>query len=235
MVRVAFLDDSKEDRELLAGYLERFQKEQNMPMKLSSFGSSLDFLEEYSGGYDVILLDVEMPGMDGMEVAKEIRRLDEMTGIIFITNMAQYAIRGYEVNAIDFIVKPVQYFNFAEKFRKALDFAGKRREREILLNDEDGIVKISVSDVYYLEKNKNYLIYHTNKGEFRERGTMHMAKEKLGDQSFAECTSGCLVNLRHVERVGKDTIVVKGGELPISRRMRRDFMQSFMKYAGGGC
>lgn len=234
-MRVAVVDDNENDRELLIKYLRQFQKEHGMKMQIKPYGSSLDFLEEYAGGYDVILLDIEMPGIDGMETAKEIRQTDEVAAIIFITNMAQFAIRGYEVNAIDFMVKPVPYFNFAEKFKKAVSFAGREQGKNILLNSDEGIIRINMADIYYLEKdkNKNYLVYYTRKGTFRERNTILSAKAKLGNQPFAECTSGCLVNLKYVERVGKDSVVLENATLPVSRRMRKEFLNSFMKYAGG--
>lgn len=99
MLRVALLDDNTDDITLLQNYLRRYQEKNQIRMQVTSYVSSLEFMEEYDASYDVIFLDVEMPGMDGMQVAREIRKKDETAGIIFITNMAQYAIRGYEVNA----------------------------------------------------------------------------------------------------------------------------------------
>ncbi len=234
-MRVALVDDNENDRKRLLDYLHQFQEKEGVKMQVTSYNSSLDFLEEYDGGYDVILLDIEMPGMDGMETAKEIRLIDEMAAIIFITNMAQYAIRGYEVNAIDFMVKPVPYFNFAEKFKRAVNFARREQGKNILLNSDEGVIRIAVADIYYLEKdkNKNYLVYYTRKGTFRERNTILSVKAKLENHPFAECTSGCLVNLKFVEQVGKDSVVLENGTLPVSRRMRKEFLNSFMKYVGG--
>lgn len=234
-MRVALVDDNENDRNQIMDYLQRFQKEQGMKLQITLYNSSLDFLGEYDGGYDVILLDIEMPGMDGMETAKEIRLIDEIAAIIFITNMAQYAIRGYEVNAIDFMVKPVPYFNFAEKFKRAVNFAEREQGSNILLNSDESMIRIAVADIYYLEKdkNKNYLVYYTRKGTFRERNTILSAKAKLENQPFAECTSGCLVNLKYVEQVGKDSVVLENATLPVSRRMRKEFLNSFMKYVGG--
>lgn len=233
VLRIAMVDDNGEDLQLLQGYLARYQEEKRIRMQVISYTSSLDFIEEYGTGYDVVFLDVEMPGMDGMAAAREIRQRDEAVGIIFITNMAQYAIRGYEVNAIDFMVKPVGYFNFADKFGKAIHFAEKRTEREILLSGEDGIVRLSVSDLRYIEKEKNYLIYHTGKGDFRTRGTMQETKEKLGRSCFSECTTGCLVNLQYVERMGRNTVLIDQTELPVSRRLKKEFTQDFIDYVGG--
>lgn len=101
MLKVGVVDDDREENARLKGYLQRFQEEEKEEFLIKTYDSGVDFLEEYKSNYDVIFLDIEMPGVDGMEVAHEIRNLDRSVGIIFVTNMAQYAIRGYEVNAID--------------------------------------------------------------------------------------------------------------------------------------
>ena len=106
-LRVAIVDDLTEDSQRLADYLEQFQREHNMEIKMDVYNASFEFLEKYHGNYDVIFLDIEMPGSDGLEVAREIRTKDEAVGIIFVTGMAKYAVEGYAVHAIDFIVKPV--------------------------------------------------------------------------------------------------------------------------------
>lgn len=230
---VAAVDDNEEDLALLKGYLDRFSAEQGVKIQTDLFESSVEFVETYKNNYDVIFLDVEMPGMDGMEVAREIRRKDDTVGIIFITNMIQYAIHGYEVNAIDFMVKPVGYFNFADKLNKALHFVRRRNGKEILVTGEEGAVRLEVSDVIYVEKEKNYLIFHTFKGNFRTRGTMQELRDRLGNLAFSECTTGCLVNLKYVERIEKNTVLVEGRELPVSRRLKKEFMQDFIDYVGG--
>ncbi len=233
MVRISILDDDTAEISQLQGYLARFRQEESCEMKVKAYGNGLDFLEEYGEGFDVIFLDIEMPGMDGMEVAHAVRRMDGSAGIIFITNMAQYAIRGYEVNAIDFMVKPVGYYNFADKLKKALLFSGRRAEKEIILNGEDGIIRMPASCIRYIEKDKNYLIYHTEKGEFKVRGTMIETKDKFDKAAFCEPSSGCLVNLRYVDKIGRDTVEVEGVVLPLSRRMKKEFTQDFMNYVGG--
>lgn len=234
-MKVAVLDDRLEDVQLLVEYLDRFQSERGLSVQVVTYSASLDFLEEYHSDYDVLFLDIEMPGANGLEVAHEVRARDESVGIIFITNMAQYAIRGYEVNAIDFMVKPVRYVNFAEKLDKALRFRQQRDQRVLLLADEDGLSRIPVSDVLYVEKDRYYLLYHTKNGVFRQRGTAKELKEQLKGLPFSDCTAGCLVNLNHVKRVGKEDVLLRSGEtLPIARRIRKKFLQDFIAFAGGG-
>lgn len=233
-MKVAVLDDLPADAGRIVDYLKRYQEEKDMPIQISVFHSSVEFLERFDGSYDVIFLDIEMPRSDGLEVAHEIRSKDSSVGLIFITNMAQYAIRGYEVNAIDFMVKPVSYYNFLEKLEKAIRFVQSRGSRDFVLSNEDGISRISSNDILYVEKSKDYLIYHTTCGQFRQRGTAKALKEQLHALPFAECTSGCLVNLSRVSRVGKESVFLREVKLPLSRRMKKSFTQRYIDYIGGG-
>ena len=232
-MNIAVVDDSREDAGHLEAFLSRYHQEKNLPMQVHTFLSSVEFLESFHGEYDIIYLDIEMPGSNGLEVAHEIRSRDETVAIIFITNMAQYAIRGYEVNAVDFMVKPVGYFNFVQKLEKALRAAEKRGTQFLLLSNGDGLYRIPPTDILCIEKDKNYLVYHTRKGLFQQRGTIQEARQRLQGLAFSECTSGCLVNLRHVDRIGRETILVGGEELPVSRRMKKSFVQDYMDFLGG--
>ncbi len=235
LMKVAVVDDSKEDAQLLIEYLNKFETEHDISILKTIFYASFDFLEQYQGEYDVIFLDIEMPGSNGLEAAREIRSKDEAVGIIFVTSMAQYAINGYEVNAIDFMVKPMGYYNFSMKLEKAFRFFMKRNVHEILISSRDGIRKISANHVYYIEKERDNLVFHTKDGSFKERGSIKAMKEELKGFSFAECTAGCLVNLRYVKQVDKDMICLETEDkLPLSRRLKRQFSMEYINYMGGG-
>lgn len=233
-MKIAVVDDSKEDAQHIVKYLQQFQSEKSITFQIKVFNASFDFLEEYHGEYDVIFLDIEMPGCNGMEVAKEIRTKDQAVGIIFVTSMAQYAIEGYEVNAIDFIVKPVKYFNFGLKLEKAFRFFRSHKQQDILISGKEGVYRIAVSEIYYIEKERDYLIFRAEKDNFKERGSIRDLKEKLVDLPFAECTSGCVVNLNYVKRIGKDSVsLITGTELPVSRRLKKPFSEKYIHYMGG--
>lgn len=234
VLRVAVVDDLQEDSQRLADYLQQFEKEHQLQIQIDVYNASFEFLEKYQGNYDVIFLDIEMPGSDGLEVAREIRTKDEAVGIVFVTGMAQYAIEGYAVHAIDFIVKPVGYYNFAVKLEKAMQFFKKRHTKDILINGKDGIHRISAADIYYIEKERDDLLFHTKQGMFHMRGSVKTMKEKLEDLPFSECTSGCLVNLEYVNYIGKENLTLKDGmELPLSRRLKKQFSQEYIDFAGG--
>lgn len=234
MVRVGLVDDDREHTELLRAYLARYGQETDVQFQVEAFWDGLSFVEDYDGSLDIVFLDIEMPHMDGMTAARLIRERDASLAIVFITNMAQYAVHGYEVDAVDFMVKPVGYFNFARKLERAMRFLRKRTQRTILLTDEDGVVRLSASDVWYVEKDRDHLVYHTGQGVFRKRGTMKAEREVFQGLPFEECTSGCLVNLERVQRIGREHVYLKGERLPLSRRMKKEFTRNYIDYVGGG-
>ena len=172
MIRVAIVEDEAEIREQLMGYVQRYTRQYGTAFEVKTFADGLEILEDYRPAYDLILLDIEMPGSDGLEVAREIRTKDEAVGIIFVTGMAKYAVEGYAVHAIDFIVKPVGYYNFAVKLEKAIQFFRKRQTKEILINGKDGIHRIAAAYVYYIEKSRDDLLFHTVQGDFQMRGSI---------------------------------------------------------------
>lgn len=233
-MRVAIVDDCMEDTNCLEDCLKHYQDEHSVSFQICTFLASFDFLEEYRGDYDIIFLDIEMPGTNGMDVAREIRTKDSSVGIIFITSMAQYAIEGYEVNAIDFIVKPVRYFSFSVKLDRALRFCQNHRRKTILIKKREQIQRIDTDEIYYIDKERDFLLFHTNKEDLKERGSLKDLKEELSDLPFAENMAGCLINLNYIKRIEKDMVVLLNGKtLPLSRRNKKKFTDDYIQFMGG--
>ena len=232
-MKIAVVDDSPRDLQLIKGYVERYFKENGGDYQVRTFENGLDFLDEEKLSFDIVFLDVEMPHLNGIETARNFRKRDKMAVLVFITNMAQYAIHGYEVDAIEYMVKPVEYYNFSDKMEKALRFVKRDQEKTLLLHGQEVTARIPVSGIYYMEKERNYILFHTKEGNFRERGSMGEMEEKLAGSGFSRCITGCLVNLRYISKMSKDAVWVGNRCLPISRSQRKQFAKDFADFLGG--
>lgn len=153
MIKIAIVEDEEQASSTLKNMMEKY-REENTPSSvfdISIFSSAEAFLADYRD-YEVIFLDIQMGGMNGMDAAREIRKRNENVMIVFVTNMSQYAIESYEVEAYDFILKPVTYGNFFMKFRRILKkLAHTSNEEYISLNTRFETRKVKIKDILYIE------------------------------------------------------------------------------------
>lgn len=234
MLRIAVVEDDASALTQLQQFLSRYQSERGIAVTTSSFQDGSEILADYHPVFDVIFLDIEMPQVDGMSAAEAIRQIDQNVVIIFITNMAQYAVQGYSVGALDFVVKPVSYYTFRVKLDRAVQLVDRRKLSQITLTLPEGVVRLGTRQIYYVEIQDRRLHYHTDMGVYTLRGSMKEAEAQLSAYNFVRCNYWYLVNLYHVVEVKKDVVVVGGHELEISRRTRTAFMTSLTNYLGGG-
>lgn len=232
MVRIAVVEDEQLYIEQITEYLKRYEEEEKEEIQITVYRDGDGITAEYKAQFDIILMDIQMKFMDGMSAAEEIRRLDSEVIIIFITNMTQYAIRGYEVDAMDYVLKPVTYFAFSQKLSKAIARIKRRTSRYVTLQVKSGIFRVNVEDIYYVESQGHNLIYHTAGGEHMASGTMKSAEERLEPLGFSRGNKCYLINLEHVEGIRDKCAVVKGESLQISRPRMNDFMQALTRHWG---
>ena len=232
MCTIAIVDDEKEEIEKLSELIRRYFAENGGDCSISAFYDGEAFIKNYNHAYDIIFLDIDMKQMNGLKTAKMIRKTDEKTAIIFVTKMARYAINGYEVNALDFIVKPVDYFSFSLKMKKAMNYISSNRDKKILLRNGESDVLLSSSDILYVEVLNHYLIYHTKKGVYKIWGALYEVAEKLGDAGFALCNRCYLVNLSYVSSVIKNVVTIGDQELTISRYKKKEFLEKLASFLG---
>lgn len=233
MLRVALVEDNDQDRARVMSFLEDIARQEQIRFGIVQYRSGREFLGKYDSNYDIILMDIEMPGLDGMETARAIRKMDATVIIIFITNLARYAVSGYEVDALDFIVKPVNPYSFHLKMKRAISRTTKRADEIIRIRTDRETVNLHISTVKYLEVSGHYVVYHTTQGDFSEYTTLKEAEKKIGKSFFARCNRCYLVNLRYVNAIRKDTVVVDGEELAISRPQKKSFLLAFSEFLGG--
>lgn len=140
MIKIAIVEDEDIYVSTLMQYLEEFEKSIGETLEITVYRDGDGIIADYKAQYDIILMDIGMRFVDGMTAAEEIREIDSEVIIIFITNMTQYAIRGYEVDALDYILKPVSYFSFSQKLGRAI-YRMKRREKKFITVTVKGGIK----------------------------------------------------------------------------------------------
>ena len=232
MIKIAIVEDEVLYADQLQEYLKKYEEEYRETFEITVFQDGDQIVHHYKAEYDVILMDVEMRFMDGMSAAEEIRKMDTEVVIIFITNMPQYAVRGYEVDALDYVLKPITYFAFAQRLNRAIERIKKRTKRVISVNIKGSQIRMPIESVYYIESQGHTLIFHGVNGEVEAPGTMKEIQEKLRDEHFFRGNKGYLINLAHVDRVVEGCAVVAGEELVLSRGRRKEFMEALAGYWG---
>lgn len=239
MVNVAIVEDERGAMEVIESYLLRYSKEKQEEFHSVWFDNPINFLTNYNMNYELVLLDIELPDMNGMDVARKMREMDSTVTLIFVTNMAQYAISGYEVDADDFVVKPVSYHDFALKLERVLKKIKKKDDAKIILNYDGEVKFMPAKNVRFIEVIKHKLIYHTLDGNFEMRGSLKKIAPMLLENGFAKCNNYCLVNLRYVSGVKGYTLFVSFGglqdgqdEILISHPRKKDFARALNDYLG---
>ena len=232
-MRVAIVDDVRKDAQLLRELLRRYQGDNGGEWETALYANAEDFLARYRPEFDLVILDIDMPGLNGVDAARRIREMGDNVVLMFVTNMPQYALQGYAVDAIDYLIKPVSYEEFSLKLKKAQRYARLNQSAQLTLHTADGVALVPSDRLLYVESSLHYLTYHTLDGDYRVRGSLNQAETELPPSLFARCGGSFLVNLRHVKGIEKQDVLVGAEWVKLSRGKRLEFMEKFSRYLGG--
>ncbi len=231
MVRFAVIEDTEADARLVLSLVRRYTEEKGIEAETKRFPSALKFLDSKEK-FDIILLDIMMPGVNGMEMAEELRTFDSHTAIIFVTTMEQYAIAGYGVEACDFLLKPVAYERLSCAMDKAMQIVRRKTAPVITIRTHAKLISLELESVSYVEVIGHTIRFHTRQGEVETKGTLKELIEKLEDYGFSRANNYALVNLAYVRSIDSDTVLLKDAELELSRRRKSSFIEDYLKYTG---
>lgn len=236
MLAIDIVEDNPADTKKLTDLLKQFEKEHpDSNFTIRSFSNALSFLEPYQP-VDIVFMDIELPYENGMEASKKLRALDKEVMIIFVTNMEQFAVEGYQVNAFDFIVKPLTFYNFSLKLERAVKFlASSSGRKSIVIKVPGKIVKVPLSQLKYVEVSDYVLTYHTVDSTYEVTTTkLQDIESDLEQSGFFKCSRQCIVNMKFITSVNDKGIDLSGEVIPLSRRRKGEFMDAFMSYMGKG-
>ena len=229
-MRTAIIEDIAENTKILLNHLQQYEKETGISIHTTSFQNGMDFISDYHPVWDLILLDIEMPLMNGIETARKIRQLDSDVLIIFVTCMAQYAIEGYSVRALDYVLKPVHYYSFASKMDQVMEILSTRQKKKLIIHARNEHIRLAPEQLLYVEVQNHTLCYHTQQKLLYSTGNQSLTRlaEELANCGFARCHQAFLVNLQYVVRYDKNNVWLPNDMIPMSRSYYQSFTQALL-------
>ena len=234
--KVAIAEDDPQYAKELQDNLTGFESEHNVCFSVETYGNGVEFLEKYQGTWDLVFLDIDMPGMNGMEAARDLRAMDSEVMIIFVTSLAQYAIQGYSVGAFDYILKPCSRYELDMKLQLALRQLSNRSRQSLMIKQDGDVYKVPVAKIYYVEINSHKLCYYTELGNYELSSVQTLGKleQELEPLGFVRCNKGTLINSRHIDSIEGDCIYIGTHSISVSRSHRKAVMQKLLAMAKGG-
>lgn len=204
-VHFAICDDNNIDSNYVSNLVNKWANERKYQINIDIFDSAEAFLFHYDGNkdYDILLLDIEMKKMDGVTLAREIRKTNKSVQIVFITGYSDYIADGYDVEALHYLMKPLK----EEKLFVVLDRAVNRiiqNEKYLLLNYYDETIRIPLHEIVYIDVDRNYVTIHSNQ-DYTIKKTLGEIEKKL-DKRFFRIGRSVIVNLKYISRVTKTDV-----------------------------
>lgn len=233
MRNIAIVEDEDLAAQALIDHIKQYEAQTGQSFQIFRFANGADFLQDYRAVYAVVFLDVQMPRMNGLETALQLRRCDKNVSIIFITNLVQYALKGYEVDAVSYLIKPVSYYDFSMKFKKALDIYLLNEDRSFTVNTPGGLCRISTDKLMYVEIMNHRLFYHLIDDVIEMTGVLSGVEQQLSRFGFLRCNKCYLVNPKFIVKVKGSTVQVGNNLLQISRPRRAAFLAELANWYAG--
>lgn len=234
MIRIGVVEDDPASIDLVLSHLDRFQTERGERLHVATFRDGSEILNHYRPDWDVLFLDIQMADVDGMTAARRIRAVDKEVLIVFVTSSPHYAVSGYAVDALSYLLKPLPYAAFKQEMDRCFARLQRRERRQLMFTAIDGVHHlVGRDDIMFIETVKRHLVLHTLDGNFSTVTTMRSMEAELGPDHFFRCNSGYLVNLRHVTAVDGNACRLRdGAQLQVSRPRKRDFLAALAAYIG---
>ena len=207
MYQIAIVEDEDIYAKLLEEYIHRYEKDSFHQFKIRHYRDGAEIAENYRGGFDIILMDIQMKFMDGMTAAEMIRRRDPEVLIIFI-----------------YVVKPVEYFAFSQKLDRAVSRRGRSRDYHIMVHADGGLYKLSASQILFVESERHNVHFYTTTGKVTSRMNMHEVEELLRGFGFYRCGKGYIINLDKIDSFSDGICRIGSYNVPVSRAKKKEFM-----------
>lgn len=228
MIKVVVCDDEEKVRIELSAMIHAYFKEIERAVSVDCFRSVDKFLK-YKRKYDLIFLDIEMPGLNGIETAERLRKWDVHSKIIFVTNHNHYKNSAFKVHVFDYISKPLQKNSIYESLKEVVRFLDNMHKKlTYVLKTQEGIVTLELDDIYYFEYLVRKVIIHSTKGEYVAFYTLKQLYEKFNRFHFELSHKSFIINMMHVKCIrGFEVFMDNGIQVPLAQKRAVEFKEKF--------
>ena len=230
-INITFCDDERVEITYLTALVHKWASARDFVVRLSDYESAESFLFAYEDDktVDILLLDIQMKDMNGVELARQIRKNNEAVQIIFITGYPDFMAQGYEVSALHYLMKPIR----EDKLFEVLDRAVKRLEKSeqtLLIQTADTVERVLLDDILFMEAFAHYVVIHTKSAVLETRAGISEMEQSAGN-AFVRCHRSYIVALNHINRITKTDIMLDNGKvIPLSRRLYVTVNRAFIAY-----
>ncbi len=232
MIKIAVVEDQKKWEDTIKEYFSKYSQEHKILFDVSYFNDGITF-SHIEDNFDLVFMDIGLPKQNGIETAKILRKKDANVCIVFLTELIQFAVEGYEVHAYDYLVKPMNYSFFSMKFDHILKYVSSLKGNSFNIEvSSTSMKKVLFKDIYFLESDKHYVYFHCKDEIYRMRSTLDQLQEKFVSEGFCKINRSIMVNLAHVENYSHTDVVVNNESLPLSRVYKSDFLNSLTIHLG---
>lgn len=233
MIRIAICEDEKEIQLLIENCIDNILKSINKEYEIQTYSSGEELLEDNFKEIDILLLDIQMGQVNGMDTARKIRKVDSKMEIIFITSLIDYVQEGYEVRAYRYLLKPIELEELKKHVLTCIKEVEKNKNNYILIKNKSNTYKISSNEIMYVEVQKKDMLIHTINKNFDVNYSLEKIEKDLNLDKFIRCHKSFLVNLSYVENIKPNVVVLESGEeVPVSRYRYKDVKERFFKFLG---
>lgn len=232
MITCVICEDEEIQRKKIKKYITMMLKEFRISYKILEFDSGQKLLNAYPNQADILFLDIQMEELSGMETAKQIRTFDTDVEIIFVTGFNQFMQQGYEVNARRYLIKPIEYNDFVKQVEPCIENIMNRQENYIWIRSGHLTYKVGIDTILYVETyGRQVNVYTTNK-VYSTYMTISSIEKELQGNDFFRCQKAILINLRYVDAIGTEMVLLNNNEIPVSRLRMKALRKELAKIIG---
>ncbi|WP_373600459.1 LytR/AlgR family response regulator transcription factor [Paraclostridium bifermentans] len=233
MIRIGICEDEREIQVLIENYLNEILKNMNLEYEIQKYNCGEELLEGNLKDIDILLLDIQMGKLNGMDTARKIREVDSEMEIIFITSLIDYIQEGYEVRAYRYLLKPIELEELKKHMLTCIKEIEKNKNHCILIKNKSNTYKIYSNEIKYIEVQKKDMTIHTINKTFEAKYSLEKIEKDLNSDGFVRCHKSFIINLSYIENIKLNTAILESGEeVPVSRYRYKEVKERFLKFLG---